>query len=345
MKRKAPDSCLPEGVPETCEVRGRYLDRLNGHPRDSRVYFDAEPHRYYVDFDGDGKFTSEGTMSVTTVVHSFFSEFDADVVINQMMAGPNWHKNKKYRGMTKPEIKALWAQNGLEARENGTKMHAFTDSFYNKEVTLDHITEESDAEFWQFKLLQSDLKGLDVFRTEMFLFTDSVTRVTGSIDALFVNRELMEALWKRDEKPAVLHLVMYDWKRSKKIERFNKFRKGVYPCERMMDANFFHYSLQMNLYKWILEKFYTNAKWNGHVYERIEVDAMFLGVLHPNQTKPMRVQCAHMQREVEEIMRIRAESVACVAAGKPQCFPFDKTQPPTARRQERPPSPAVFDLD
>ena len=70
-----------------------YLQKKNGHPRDAHITFEEEGHAYTI--DGSTDFTS-----VTTWIHSLFPHFDADKIIEKMMASPKW-PNSKYFGMTK----------------------------------------------------------------------------------------------------------------------------------------------------------------------------------------------------------------------------------------------------
>ena len=332
---KLRDVEIPESLPPTCKVRNRYLDKLHHHPRDHCVFFDSgengEVHDYYADFVGDGKhFTSKNIKSVTSVIKAFFDEFDADKIIQKMMNGKNWQKSK-YFGKTPEEIKQGWNQNGQNARERGTEMHDFIDCYYNGEKTLDCI-EESNVELCQFKGLLRELgDDLIPYRSEWFVFTDNETKVTGAVDMTFVDNKIMKQLWNKvqfgAEHPDTLHIVIYDWKRCKKITRYNAWEKGYGPVSHMHNANFYHYSLQLNLYKWILEKFYHNVTWNGNTYKNISIDLMYLCVMHPNQKKHKLQRCPDYQEEIGEIMKLRAESVTCVENNLPELFPFDKSQP------------------
>jgi len=80
-----------------------YLAKKNAHPRDADISFEEGPHIYTV-LGERGTYTS-----VTTWNHGHFSHFDADAVIDKMMAGRNWNNpDYKYYGMTREEIKAMW---------------------------------------------------------------------------------------------------------------------------------------------------------------------------------------------------------------------------------------------
>ena len=62
-----------------------------------------------------------------------------------MKKAPNW-KNSKYFGMTRKAIKEEWKANGKVAQEEGNRLHADIEEFYNGgEVDND------SKEFQQFK--------------------------------------------------------------------------------------------------------------------------------------------------------------------------------------------------
>jgi hypothetical protein len=68
-------------------------------------------------------------------------------------------------------------------------------------------------------------------------------------------------------------LSIYDWKRSKEIKKINTWNKYALTksiCQ-MPDANFWHYALQLNTYKAILE-----AKYDKKVTD------LYLVRLHPD---------------------------------------------------------------
>ena len=68
-------------------------------------------------------------------------------------------------------------------------------------------------------------------------------------------------------------LSIYDWKRSKLITRINNFNKfAIQPviCH-LPDSNFWHYSLQLNTYKKILESKYDK-----------KIKDLYLVRLHPD---------------------------------------------------------------
>ena len=59
------------------------LKRLNGHPRDKHITFEARGHTYF--WKGE-----RVTRSVTQLVHEFTNEFSEDHVISSMQTSTNW---------------------------------------------------------------------------------------------------------------------------------------------------------------------------------------------------------------------------------------------------------------
>lgn len=237
------------------------LIEKNKHPRDSRIRFDEEPHLYYIDG------STEGYISVTTLIHSFFQEFNPDEIIDKMMKSQNW-TNSKYFGMTKFEIKKQWEDNGDVQSSLGTELHLDIENFYN------NVEVKNDSkEFKHFLKYYDDHKNLTAYRTEWEVFEETL-KLAGSIDMLY-----------QDEN-GDYHIC--DWKRAKGIRKENHFNKGKYPLQHLDDTNFWHYSLQLNIYKKLLKLNYG-----------IDVKSMFLVQLHPNYLSYNKFMCPNMDREVE----------------------------------------------
>ena len=93
---------------------------------------------------------------------------------------------------------------------------------------------------------------------------------------------------------------IYDWKRSKEIKKFNSFSNGNPPVEHLPDCNYWHYSLQLNTYKYMLEKNYGER-----------VVGMYLVCLHPNNANKsyIRLEVPHMPSEIADLMALRREMV------------------------------------
>ena len=247
---------------------------------DPHVVFVEDPeleiHDYYV----DGR-KWEG--STTGFIHSFFTEFDADKIIQTMQSSKSWGPKHKYWGMTPDQIKQLWKDSNKDAAPLGTAMHAKLEKFYNipalfplrrppRELLLEHYTaEELDVpEFQQFLNYHEEwplYRKWTPFRTELRVF-DRALEIPGSVDMLY---------WSPRSTPENPLLILVDWKRSKEIKMksfYNratgKFPTGKGPCQDLHDCNYFHYSLQVNMYAALIER---NTPYR--------IDEMYLGVFHP----------------------------------------------------------------
>jgi hypothetical protein len=243
------------------------LSTRNRHPRDANIQFFEEGHRYTILTDPDSKYTS-----VTTWNHAHFPQFDADDVIQKMMNGRNWKVGHKYWGMTPEQIKAQWEANRDAVAGAGTDLHFDIECFYNypkldyaythKDLYHSYIRrKEAETERsleWQYFIqFVKDHPDLKPYRTEWTVYDEDI-QIAGSIDMVF-------------EHPDGT-LAIYDWKRAKAITRintFNKFAVAVPVCH-FPDSNFWHYALQLNTYKYILETKY------GHT-----VKDLYLVRLHP----------------------------------------------------------------
>ena len=134
------------------------------------------------------------------------------------------------------EIKDLWEKNRVEASEAGTKMHYDIECFYNNNtVTNDSI------EYLYFTKFHNS-QALKPYRTEWMVY-DKELQLAGSIDMLYENEDGT--------------LDICDWKRSKEIKKYNRWQSSTTECiEHLPDSNFWHYALQLNTYKFLLEKNY-----------------------------------------------------------------------------------------
>jgi hypothetical protein len=248
-----------------------YLSKINHHPRDDNITFDEGPHIYTV--DGDSSFTS-----VTTWNHSHFKPFDSDKIIDKMMASPKWINNKYY-GKTKEEIKNLWKMNGLESSAAGTKMHYDIECFYNN-----NKVENNSIEFSYFMKFHNSNPQLKPYRTEWMVY-DKELKLAGSIDMIYENSDGT--------------LDICDWKRCKDIKKHNSWASSTTECiEHLPDTNFWHYALQLNTYKFLLEKNYGKT-----------IKNMYLICLHPNKPSYKKYVIPYLPQEINDLMKLRHHMV------------------------------------
>jgi hypothetical protein len=226
------------------------LFKVYGVERDSLIKFYARGHKYEILSDKNSKYTS-----VTTWNHSHFPKFDADKIIDNIFKSKSWGPDHKYWGQTAEQIKASWKANGDAVAGAGTNLHERIENFMNNDklkpgYTLKDLYENynntceyNELEWDYFLKFVNDNHELKPYRTEWMIFHEEM-KLAGSIDMVFENEDGT--------------LSIYDWKRSKEITKVNNWNQYALNTliSEMPDTNFWHYSLQLNTYKRILEEKY-----------------------------------------------------------------------------------------
>ena len=249
----------------------------NAHPRDQFITFDEGPHIYTVNGE-------QGYTSVTTWNHHHFPQFDGEKIIKNIVNSPKMSDpTYKYYGMTADDIRGSWDANRDSASSAGTKTHYNVECFYN-----DIPVNDSSIEFEYFMRFSRDFSNLKAYRTEWCVYHEEI-KISGSIDMVF-----------RDEITG--DFMIYDWKRSKGIEYENYYGKtAITPCIRHLpDTNFWHYSLQLNVYRKILQDKYDMV-----------ITKLALVVLHPdNHNKTYEiVDVPIMDKEMDDLWNMRKKEV------------------------------------
>jgi len=308
-----------------------YLASRNPHPRDAHIHFDEGPHKYTI--QGVEGVTAETEFtSVTTLVHQHFEHFDAKKVIAAMMRNQKkWNDpvaNAKYYGKTAEEIEQMWATAGRDAAAAGTAMHYKIECFYNTppEEQQQQSNTDDAAEFKYFLNFQRDFADtLRPYRTEWTVFHEEA-RIAGSIDMIYelIQPDATDATHATDATDATdaTHtppqierssrrggaepppLVIYDWKRCREITKTNRANKfATHPAiEHLPDTNYWHYALQLNVYKYILQNKYGKT-----------ITDLYLIVLHPEAQNYQRVKLPDLQSEVAELFEERIRNFAAPA--------------------------------
>jgi hypothetical protein len=91
-------------------------------------------------------------------------------------------------------------------------------------------------------------KGYTPYRTEWYIF-DEEHELAGSVDMLYqVNGDPN-------------NLVIYDWKRSCKLSKKKGFggKTMKAPLDHLPDCSYWHYAMQLNIYRHILETKYNKT--------------------------------------------------------------------------------------
>lgn len=290
-----------------------YLATKNHHPHDDRISFEEESHTYTI--DGDSSFTS-----VTTFLHHHFPAFEPEKTATSLLAESRPYKGKvypnkcKYRADAIKHIQEIQTQKNEDASfekattllndttsqeykyefsailqkwkdtsSSGTKTHADIEYFYN-EVPVENET----PEYEYFLKFNEDFKtehpNYRPYRTEWTVFYKEL-KLAGSIDMVYENI---------DDGT----LMIYDWKRVKSIE-YESFNNETALSEHLKGiphTNFWHYSLQLNTYKAIVEKQYEK-----------KVTKLVLVRLYPDAPTYELHECADLQNEVKALFEERRQ--------------------------------------
>lgn len=274
----------------------------NCHDNDKNIQFIEEGHKYIIYQNSDVKYTS-----VTTVIHSLFEKFDADLIISKMMNGKSWKKGHKYWDMTPQQIKDLWNKNASTVSSAGTQLHYDIECFmnnahlspgYSHQQLFDLYTNSlakcnvnentlSTKEWSYFINYLRELPDMVPYRTEWTIFHNNL-KLAGTIDMVYE---------KKDGT-----LAIYDWKRCKDISKINNFNKfAILPSVcHLPDSNFWHYALQLNIYKRILEDKYDKV-----------VSELCLVRLHP-ESKELNfelIPVPFMKQEIDDIVALRISTM------------------------------------
>lgn len=271
------------------------LKQRNSHERDKNIVFTEEGHTYNIQTDPKNKYTS-----VTTWNHSHFPKFDADEIIKKMFKGKNWREGHKYWGFTPEQIKDQWNTNKEESSSLGTNLHFRIECFMNnnrvsfpytqKDLYDDYVltqnkntqieeTKNISKEWNYFIAFLKELSHLKPYRTEWPIYHEEL-KLAGTIDMVYENADNT--------------LSIYDWKRAKEITRINTFNQYAITesiCH-LFDSNFWHYALQLNIYKAILEDKYNK-----------KIKDMYLVRLHPNNEEETYelIQVPDLKNEVNDL--------------------------------------------
>lgn len=269
------------------------LEQINKHPRDDYIKFQEEGHIYTlisptyiyqtwliknlimtdiykIIIKKLFKLTKKHPTSVTTLIHSFFPQFNADLIIKRMMKSVNW-PNSQYYGMTADEIKKQWEINRDASAKNGTEMHLKIEDKLNGKDFTDNTPEfKMFNQFWYD--FQEQYPQFKPYRLEWCVYDELFRKgkgLCGSIDCVL-----------SDDND---NMIILDWKRSKEIKKHSS-EKGYPPFNHMPNCNLSHYSLQLNIYRHLLE-----TKYNKHVI------FMMLCIFHPNQKTYQCIPVEHIE--------------------------------------------------
>jgi hypothetical protein len=199
------------------------------------TFFDV-PHKYFL----DGK----ELISVTTLIHKYQEDFDEEYWSD--------YKSNQYH-ITQTQVKRAWNFINKKGTIKGSAIHDYAENlFQNKvfeyplhtimdEFGFDPVWNEYQTTKKHVEKFYKDVHGkLIPIRTE-FVVYDRESLIGGMLDMLFYNVKKKE-------------FQIYDWKTNKKFSREEHGRHLLNELCMIEDCDMEVYSLQLELYKYIIEK-------------------------------------------------------------------------------------------
>jgi hypothetical protein len=199
------------------------------------TFFDG-PHKYYVD--------KKQLISVTTLIHEYQEAFQEEY----------WADIKgKQHDLTPNQVKRAWKFINKKGTIKGSAIHDYAENmFQNKEFEyplqtimnefgFDPVWNEYQTTKKHVEEFYEKVRGrLIPIRTE-FVVYDKESLIGGMLDMLFYNTKAQE-------------FQIWDWKTNKKFIREEKSRHLLNELCMIEDSDLEVYSLQLELYKYIIEK-------------------------------------------------------------------------------------------
>lgn len=244
------------------------IDKQNGN-----VAFNNDEHCYWNVND------NEKYISVTTLIHRFTQPFDKEFwsaykALEKLLPKDSWAIEKKSLLNTKQFNKTLlelynisendfnkvqqgilddWDNENRKSCERGTKIHEeLENSFYKN---------SSDISLQKFGIggkfeCKKDYPELDLeygVYPEYLIYRESddgILRIAGQVDLIVKSGN---------------EITIIDHKTNKKIDQKSGYdtstrsnAKMKYPLNNLMDCNFYHYTMQLSTYAWMLQKINPN---------------------------------------------------------------------------------------
>lgn len=234
------------------------------------VVFEEDGHKYY-----DKNNPNQTYISVTTMIHQYTNEFDrmfwaSYKALEKLLPKDQWAVEKKSLLNSMKFDKVLlelheidendfnreqqaildeWDNENRKSCDRGTKIHAdLENSFYITKKNINLSKFEIGGKF----VCDKDRTSLDlengVYPEYLIsrVSPDGKLRIAGQIDLLV----------KKGNK-----ITIADWKTNKKIDMKSFFNqrnktsvKMKFPLNKLDDCNYWHYTLQLSTYAWMIQQ-------------------------------------------------------------------------------------------
>jgi len=242
---------------------------------DENLHFDEPTHVYSLKNAPEIDF-----ISATTFIHGFFEPFNREKVADKLLKLP------KYAEKTKEDLFTDWKQSGI----SGTNVHAALEDFiidFNEgEALSDSILDKkccTDIEKAKASAGMDWLSDNILVKSNLKMFPEVMVyskelKIAGMMDLLVKNTETN-------------NYTILDWKTNNRIYK-NSFGKAVgtsAATSEIDDCNFMHYTLQLSLYRYILETYYG-----------LNISSQAL--IHLNTEKATVMECDYLENTIKNMI-------------------------------------------
>ena len=284
------------------------IDKQNGN-----VCFNDENHCYWNVND------NEKYISVTTLIHQFTQPFDKEFwsaykALEKLIPKDSWAIEKKSLlnskkfdksildvydisendfNKTQQDILDSWDEENRKSCERGTQIHFdIENSFYKKpkDISLKKFGIGGKFE------CKKDHTELDLeygVYPEYLIYRESedgILRIAGQVDLIIKSGN---------------EITIVDHKTNKKIEQKSFYNsktrssaKMKYPLNNLDDVNFYHYTMQLSTYAWMLQKINPN----------FIIKDLILNHYDHNGNNTL-YHCEYLKDEVERMLRFYKKQV------------------------------------
>ena len=234
----------------------------------NNVVFTEDGHTYTI----DGK----PATSVTTFIGKFKKPFERDFWAT---------KSAKKENKTLQEILDKWDSISLRACNKGSKFHAFAENYINNKV-LPNIIYDFDIDMKAYDKIEShflkfyeDSKENLIPVSSELCVGSSQLGICGMVDQLYYSKTLES-------------LVIFDWKTNKKMSYKSKFKNNMLePISHLPECEFTTYSLQLSLYKYIIE-----------LETKLDIKKCFIVWFNEKNDSYKLIECADYKKEIVNML-------------------------------------------
>ena len=267
-------------------MRDQYLKELNKAFGDFKFY--SEDHHYEYKGQRVG-------ISVTRLIEDYTNEFDAETIAERVATRD---------GKTTQQVLDEWKYKNDFSVHKGSTCHEYAQAkwiaklyepdYFDHSIEYYEAVEKIKKQADNFK---KDYKNRLEHLADEFIIGSEEYDIASAIDHIFINK-------------ATNGLVLVDYKTNTDIYKNEKYAKPMkVPLQYLKDTTLNHYSLQLSIYKYLVEK-YTNLKF----------EEMFIVWFSEQNENYKIIEVPYLEKEVKKILENRRvklmKSVPVLLIGK-----------------------------